>query len=117
MKKYASSYVTANLRLATNPLSDEIKAELEKLMDEEAEGLKKWNREQRNASRRFNEMRNTMKGRKEAADEFKKIFAEADSDKDGRLSLEDWISFVDKTEAARKARNEPSTPKSEEYKT
>ena len=62
-------------------------------------------------------MRNTMKGRKEAADEFKKIFAEADADKDGRLSLEEWISFVDKTEAVRKARKEPSTPKSEEYKT
>lgn len=52
VKKYATTYVTSNLRLATNPLTDEIRAELEKLMDEEAEGIKKWNREQRDASRK-----------------------------------------------------------------
>ena len=55
------------------------------------------------------------KGRKEAAEEFKKCFTEADADKDGRLILAEYLSFVEKSEAAKTAKGEPSTPKSEEY--
>ena len=115
--KYASSYVIGSLRFPANGLTEEIKGELDKLMDEEAAAIKKWTKAQREASRRVERERTTPAGREAAVEEFKKLFAEADADKDARLNLEEWLSFVEKSEAAKATRGEPSTPKTKEYHT
>ena len=56
-------------------------------------------------------------GRKAAGEEFRRLFAEADADKDRRLNLAEWLSFVEKSEAAKGARGEPSGANSQEYAT
>lgn len=53
-------------------------------------------------------------GRNAANEEFKKLFTEADEDKDDHLNLDEYLSFVDKCEDAKDARDEPSVLKTRE---
>ena len=66
---------------------------------------------------RADRARGSAEGREAALKEMKKLFAEADADKDGRLNLAEWLSFVQSNEAAKAANGEPSTPKTKEHST
>ena len=116
---FASSYVIGSLRgsRAAGGLTAEIKRELDKLMDEEAAAIKQWTKAQREASARVAQERTTPAGREAAGEEFRKLFTEADTDGDARLNLEEWLSFVEKSEAAKATRGEPSTLKTKEQHT
>lgn len=86
-------------------------------MEEQVTLIKKWTRKQWDASRKFERERQTPAGREAASEEFKKLFAEADEDNDELLNLAEYLSFVEKSEAAKAARGEPSVAKTEESNT
>ena len=56
-EKYCSDYVCSNLGSEKKELTDEVKKELDKLMDKEVAGIKKWTRAEREASLRANRER------------------------------------------------------------
>ena len=115
--KYASLHVTRNLRVPIPKLTEEVKGDLDKWAEEEAAALQKWTRAQKDAARVIDGQRSSPAGREAATEEFKKLFTEADADGDGRLNLEEWLSYVQKHEAVKAARGEPSTPKTKEKST
>ena len=86
-------------------------------MDEEVASIKKWTWKQWEASKKFEREHKSRAGKEARSEEFRKLFAEADEDNNDRLNLAEWLSFVEKSEAVKAARKEPSTPKSEEYNT
>ena len=117
-QSYATDFVIQNLRVPTiTKLTDEIKTEIDGLMEPEADAIRKWTKAQRNASQQANVMRSQPSGRRAAGEEFRKLFAESAADKDGRLNLAGWLNFVEKSEEAKEARGEPSTYQGKEHDT
>ena len=86
-------------------------------MEAEVTAIKQWTNKQWLASKKCESEQKTRDGKEASAAEFKRLFKEADVDEDDRLNLAEWMSFVQKSEAAKGARGEPSTPKTEEYNT
>ena len=115
--RFSSDHVFSSLGSEQKSLTDEVKAEVDKLMDQEVAAIKKWTRAEREASARANLERRQPSGRKAAGEEFRRLFAEADADEDRRLNLAEWLSFVEKSEAAKATRGEPSAMNSKEYAT
>ena len=94
-------------------LTPEIKAELDPLIQSDVDQILTWGPEILAQAAEFDATRQRGKGREQARQEFRRIFDEADVDKDELLNLGEFMDAHERFKAAKVARGEPDTDRSD----
>ena len=94
-------------------LTPEIKADLDALVQSDVDQILTWTPEILAQAAQFDSVRQKGQGRERARQEFKRIFEDADADKNGLLNLGEFMDAHERFKAAKVERGEPDTDRSE----
>ena len=94
------------------PLATELKA----LVEPDIAEIRGWDTDKINAAKQAGIKMQIEENQILAAEEFVKVFEEADADKDGLLDIEEWKAFTRKYSELKASRNEPETTQSDDIR-
>ena len=94
-------------------LKPEIRETMDPLVKQEMEKINGWTEDQKGLAWEFMEAQRHGAEKQKAIDDFAMLFAQADATKDGLLTQDEWLAFAKLNAAAKDARGEPETEKTE----